>query len=548
MPLVPVYQDGRVRLVRIEGARSETGWQEEEVRRKAIARRRLYFDGEQYEDENFATADALGCVRKGERLPEHNRLHSYATQISESIEFIADQLAESFEIEVSDEEGDKAAREEALSVCQVAMAASDQLSGTNEDDDVSWNETITDALVAGDVAVEVRWDPVDRTAYLEFWEAETVRFDYADRRTLEAVTRDELIWVTDDDGEERQVLEQIRYDLVDIETPIGTLAECRRQIFWDQEEAPREVEMLGIPFIPWQILRADSASLRAVRGRSIISTQVMGHADRYNANEQVAYLIARFNSYASLAVTGDTVTLKLERDGGMRKDVADILTFPGGSTVSAVTLPTDPSMIEHQRTVLAEAMYHCFGLTRVDTETVANLGGISGYALEILNRKVEGTFRRIRRNWKRDIRTLLTMILDLTAYRMETKVFVADGAEFDPEATELPDGLLMAFWDVNPDETFPDRAFDIRMGSGYIVDDVLVRDDYAAGLISRQEALRQRGKTDDEISQIEKEIKDETPDPILPLNGLNGQASPADQNGSASKVKAGATVGTAERK
>ena len=51
------------------------------------------------------------------------------------------------------------------------------------------------------------------------------------------------------------------------------------------------------------------------------------------------------------------------------------------------------------------------------------------------------------------------------------------------------------------------RVFEVRFGSAYIVDEVGNRDDYVAGLVSREEALRQKGYSDEKVDEVIAEIE-----------------------------------------
>jgi hypothetical protein len=476
----------------------------EQFRIAGIGKRRQYVKGEQYDDENYkAMVDQRIDPLTG-RLPEHLRLHAYSTQLGESVGFIADQLAESFEVVAEDKTADE--------VIHAALRLSNQLSGSGDDEDVSVEELFEDAMVAGDVAVELRWDPIEQAVFYDLWEAESVEIEWADRDNMERVILRELIWVTDpDSGDDRQVLERTEFEMMErvSETDDEVMwLECQRRVYWDEDEEPEEVEWTGFPALPWKLLRCSKKGLRGQRGESLISLQAMQAADRYNANEQVAWLIARYNSHSNLAVTGDAALLKMQQDEGADKDVDDILGFPGGTSVTVLKMPTDPQMIEHQRKVLAESIYAAFGLTRIEPDTIEGLGGISGYALEILNRKSEGTFRKIRRHFTRDLRTLFATTLDFYE-----ALFVEPPDLVDPDSTELvdePAGSDVPQWVTAEDvDLFPNRRMEIRMGSGYVVDDVLVRDDFTTGLTSRKDALRRRGRSDKEIKRITDEIDDE---------------------------------------
>jgi hypothetical protein len=179
---------------------------------------------------------------------------------------------------------------------------------------------------------------------------------------------------------------------------------------------------------------------------------------------------------------------------------------------------------------------------------VQNIGAVSGYALEILNRKTEGTFRRVRRNWIKDVKTLCSLILDVTAYKRDATAVLLDPetlltVPFDVEDVTfvIPEGTIpmVAFWDVDPTVVFPNRVVEVTMGSGYIVDDVMLRDDYVAGLISRHQALARRGWSPEEIKANEDEIEQEKP----PVPEGLAPFPP----GAPTKTKAGGTVGTATK-
>jgi hypothetical protein len=226
----------------------------------------------------------------------------------------------------------------------------------------------------------------------------------------------------------------------------------------------------------------------------------------------------------------------------MNKDVADVLRFPGGTQLQSIMLPTDMGPVEQQRRVLAEAVYNLFGLTEMDRESLSGWGGVSGYALEILNAMSEATFRRIRRFWRKDWASLVNLVLDVTAWKQGVAVTVdADTLAARPladqdlvDAAALGVEVLSAYWDVDPDQVFPNRKLQIPMGVGFVVDQVLVRDDFTAKLISREEALRQRGYDAEHIELIGGEL--DAANPFVPETGLFG--APVPPNG----TRAGGTV------
>ncbi len=577
MPLMPVLVDGKIRLQNLpldSGAYEQQCVTEESRRTRDVYLRRLYFAGQQYERRNWEAFRALNLNQDWQTLPEHDRLHAYATQISECVEFITDQLAEGFNVTATDPTVGE--------VLAGVIAATDTLSGDAFDDmdgpdasdeaaagdgedttdpNITIDEVLRDSLIAGDVAAEVLWDPIEGTCYLEFWESEKVEVRFASRTRVEAVIREELRWVVDErsvDSSRKQVVERVVYT-VEVHPDHGH-PECCKQTYWDTEEAPVRVEWLGFPVLPWALLRADSRRLRGTRGESLITMQAMETAMRYDAVEQLSWLIARYNSHGNLAVVGDQAMLKVENDPRVAKDVADVLTFPGGTNLTSIQLPTDPRMIEHQKEVLAAHLYAIFGLVQLDTASLHGMGRISGYALEILNRKTSGTFRRIRRNFISDIRALFNLTLDVTAYRQgaaapgfDTPLEELTGVDLISDEVLLPEGAVpdVPFWDIDPGEVFPDRRMQIEMGTGYIVDDVLLRDDWVARVISREEVLRKRGYTKAQIAQIIGELE-KTPGGMVSEDAVFGAntvslPTPAHTQGTQAGSTVGSTITKADR-
>lgn len=541
MVYASIFANGRIRMVNLGGTGDREMWQaqEEQARINGILRRRQYFGGQQYDQRNWDHALACKLDPWTQRLPEHERMHAYSTQIAESVKFISDQLSEGFRI-VCD---DPAVQE---LVDQVA-ADTEVMNGGDDDEDLVCDELLTEALVAMDVPYEVLWDPIAQLPFTQFWDSEQVEIVNPYGQHIEQVTRTEIIWVDDPEpgavpGSKKQVTERVVYALHPNERGVE---ECRRDTFWDNDPEPRESRWLGVPMIPWGVLRGYKDGLRGVRGDSIISSQCMETADRYNANEQHSYLIARYNSHGNMVVTGDGALLQLKEADRVEKDVADFLLFPGGTNAYPLTLPTDPQMIEHQRKVCSDAIYASFGLTRVEPDTLSSLGGVTGYALEILNRKTEGTFRRIRRNWRKSWIKWVNMLLDVTAYQTRAPLSVQDietgqvleverladlGIDFDDPEFIMPEGLMpvVLFEQVVPIEVYPNRNVEVEMSSGYIVDQVAIRDDFTAKLIDRRTALKERGLSDKEADAIVDEFESNAPETgtfggLVPLPG--GQAT-----------------------
>ncbi|GAB3670328.1 hypothetical protein [Saccharopolyspora tripterygii] len=465
---------------------------QEHQRAEAVAERRRYYEGIQYDDDNddcarqLAQADTSGeksLVRllfDTFQLPEHLRKHAYSTQLRECVDFIADRLAQGFAVEAEPHEVS-----EVITAC---LDATPELSSSDDDEQRSVTTVLREACKTGDVPVLIRWDAADGACWLEFWDSEQVEARFAEGRPdrLEKVIVRQRDW-RQVDGETRQVTLRREWTLDG--DPGAQQAVERVYVESDDDTTETVVELheWGVPVLPWWIVRGYTDGLRSTRGTSLISEQAMRTADRYNAVEQVSWLIARYNSHGNLVVTGDAAMVQQDTKP-IHKDVADVLTFPGGTSADVITLPTDPAMIEHQRGVLLEALYGSFGLTRVDQETVSNLGAISGYALEILNQRSEVTFSRTRSQLVKDIKALFMRVVDChQAWSSDD-----DGDEAPP--VEDPTGQ---------------RRITVHLGTGYVVDKALIRDDYLAGLISQREALRQRGWTDEQIDDMLNEQAEE---------------------------------------
>lgn len=505
----------RVRSVAVSEDARETQRQEaEDARVEGIALQRLYYEGQQYADRNALKAVALQC--KVEDLPEHEKLLAYSTQIADCVDFLCDRLGEGFRVEAEDDAVSE--------VIDALVEATDTISAENEDGEIEivTDDLLREAMVAQDVPVYIGWDPVETRVFWEFWESEAVEFVAEKVGRADKVIRTQVIWAWDDAGQFREVTERVEYEMLPNE--VGRIEACATT-FWDEDGDYRSREWLGIGRLPWALLRIDKKKIRSYRGEAMISPKIMALATRFDATEQLSYLIARYNSHGNVVVIGDSAKVLADEEGRIQKDVADVLTFPGGTIAMPMTLPTDAKMIEHQRAVLSDAIYNSFGLTRVEPDTLEGLGGVTGYALEILNQKSEATFKRVARRWRKDFLSALSLSLDVHAWKSAATVGImdVDTAEFTPftdeeamfaaadvEAGQVP---MAAWWDVDPAEVFPNRTVKITLGTGYVVDDVMIREDFVAELISREEALRKRGYEPDEIVDIVEEIDKEKPTP-----------------------------------
>lgn len=506
----------------------------EVARRESVRLRRSYYAGQQYDEQNarcrqdmLASIDAapeekavVRAMAMWDKLPEHLRVHEYSTQISESVDFVANRLSSSARIVLPDAA--------AAAVVSGALDASPELSGTPDDDEVVLVNVFREAVKAGDVPVLIRWNGTDSgTCWWEFWDSEIVEMRWADDNdTLTKVIVEQADWmvppgsVTNKEEpvvirrewlvRDRATVGDVPLDVLEEqlklspdtpmpEGPVGVRLECAEDVYLiksDGEELLRTV-WWGVPFVPWWLLRGGKKSIRATRGESLIGDQTMKTADRYNAVQQHAWIIARYNSHANVAVTGDAVMIEKHHQT-IKKDVADVLVFPGATSATSLQLPTDPQMILQQTETLKDGMYGSMGITRVDQSSLEGLGGVTGYALEILDQKSDGTFTGIRVQLQRDLKRTVNLTLDCHAYWSAARASVGEDDDTARSVTYLQ---------VDPTSLFPDRRMEIRLGTSHIVDDARIRDDFVSKLISLEEALRLKGYDDDMIGKIVKELQ-----------------------------------------
>lgn len=507
---------------------SEGDWRQaqELTRRGEVVRRRAYYDGSQHDADNRAclARAAADEARAGEKalarwirdteLPEHQRLHSYSTQIAEAVDFLTHRLASEFGVEA-------AKNPRVQDVIDRCLDASPELSGTADDDELSVVNVTREALGAMDCPVRVRFDLAQQVAWLDFYPSDAVRMDFTDQKSDRPtfVALWETHWLAAEDGRMRQVTIRREWQVEvftypgpdDYLYPAGTRTgpttlQCVES-WWEERAGDQDVLLdripQGVPFVPWGLLRGSRKKLRAERGESIISQRAMDTANRMDAVLQHGWLAARHNSHATLGVVGDGAMIQMQKDPTIHKDIADVLTFPGGTGLVPIVLPTDTALLEHQRNALLDELYGCFGLARVDQSTLQGLGQVTGYALEILNTKTDATFEALRTQFVRDWKALLNTVLDCHAH------WTAAGAQVDPESVFDPVASVLAGLRADPRLIYPQRDIEIRTGSGGVADVAQLRDDYVAKVIPRKEVLRQRGYTDDEIKQLETELEEE---------------------------------------
>jgi len=465
------------------------------ARRRGVIIRRQYFHGEQYVDENVVIAEKFAETQpdfepRWQRLPEHQRLHAYSEDIPDGLNFIADQLTGNMQISADN--------------AVVSQKCEDiwVISGLQ----FRMQDISRETMIAGDLFVRVvpfAHDPDDDPqAMLHLWEAEVVEAYYSESnfRLLDELRIEEHRFVNEDGKNvQKRFVSIFRMEIWDYGGDFEEIGEslgldrfqltCVERIEIDGDEV--SARSLDLPFIPWVHMHGEQKSLRSMYGDPLLSFQLMETIDRMNANDQLEFLAVRYNSYGNVVITGDEAFLRDQTQASytISMDVADALVFPGGTDVHAVTLSINVEAYEYQRSVLVEEAYGLMGLERIDSANIAGLGGVSGYALEILNRKTDGTFRRIVENQREGMIDSLNMMLWVDQIVREAEVDVFG---------------IRHFWDVELNDI--DRTIKVDFGTAYIVDEVAVRDDFLSGMISRREALRKNGYDDDEIEQIELDL------------------------------------------
>lgn len=518
----------------VEDARETALRRENELRIEEIETARQWYEGTQYDDANQSAYDAIPAEDgKPAKLPEHMKLIAYSTQIQESVDYIAAQLADSFQIEAKDSKVQE--------VVDGTLSNSPDLASDDDEDEINVTTQFRDALIAGDIAVHVRWDAEKEMPWFEFWEGESVDFQFSEenRFQLERVILTQMVWRPNlGDGELTEV-HQEKHWLMD-----AVAGKCMVVTFEDQKMVSTEYEPWS--FIPWRMWRGQRKKVRQTRGQSVVTKRIRDIAGRYDATEQLSFVIGRYNSHGNLAVVGDSALILSKDDARIRKDVADVLTFPGGTALQVIQLPSDTQMLNHQHDTCLDSIYSAFGLARLDHTTVQGLGQMSGYALEILNRKTDGTFGQIGKQLARDIRSSLNVALDVYAEAMGmNQILDEDEAPEivgDVDVAELVPGEE-AEPEVDVDEVFSDRSMKITLGGGYIVDNVMLRDDYTAKLVSRRYVLEQRGLGKEQIDQIEEEIDGEAPpQPEVSLSPAGAAAAEAAAAGTPNGTAAGQTL------
>jgi len=488
--------------------------------------RRAYYEGQEYAALNAETLKDLGNSTNWTEayLPEHHRKHHYADQIGDGIDFLSDQVSGGMILRSASEQEDLAAK---VTEWITALFARSGLDSREQ-------ESVREVLITGDLLAYMVPDEYadaelgEPAVRVEMWEAESMEIDYDpnDWQRMVEVRLEHLEETYDSAGDIVNVVTIRRFNILPQLQADGEIVdECTERVYHlstdvtEQdaldEKLPVRIVRHGLPFLPFVHLHGEFAEMRSMWGKSIISELLMQTADRYNSVEQLEYLAVRYNSTATMVVTGDWAHKTMEADV-VATDVADILVLPGSNDADSLFLPTDTDLLLQQQDRLIDSLFKQMGLQRLDSDKIRSFGEVSGYALEILNRKTDGTFRRIVGNLTAGYRSILEMSFVVDAFvRGRIVVDEIPEAVFElAEALDMEASYLV--WAQSEDgafpngETFdvmwPDTTLHVDFGSGYIVDEVAVRDDFVSNLISRREALRQKRYSDKDIDRIETEI------------------------------------------
>jgi len=450
-------------------------WQEAKIEYASAA---AYYEGSQYDGENDDFAAKTGYVQANKRLPEHLRKHAYSSHVQEAIDVLADMFSSGIKFDGPHSE-----------LLNAWFAEFDIESRTDD-----W---FREALITGQSFANPVFDAVTDGVNADFWNASEIWPVYSDKdyRRLVRYYRFETLDTPDGERELTHVyVREPMYendDLVvrQIDDEMAIVNQVVRYTLDENNEIINRVPMQTSGFDLVHCKGDGRRRIRSMFGESMITRKVKGTADRFNALGQLGFRVARQNSFATIGVVGDQALLGAgSRDETIAKDIADVLRFPGGTSLHSITLPTDPRMIESQQRLLEKNLYREFGLTKIDLDDIGGLGTVSGYALEVLNRKDRATHQRVRKNAITAIKALANQMLDLHAVRM----------------SEGP------WYEVDPKEVYDKRdEIKVVIGSGDIVDAVGDREDYAAKIVSRRWILSRKGLGKTEIDNIEKEIEKE---------------------------------------
>ncbi len=469
---------GRSAVVQYEGIKTkEKHDTERNARLSNYNRFWAYYSGEQYDEDNRKKRGELS-LKADQRLPEHLRKHSYSGVIADGVDFITDQLMNDLGIEiVTDKEIETGEKEDKIPEEQTIF----QDIWDSSDMELEGPDLTREAIVSGESYILLKWDEAEKKVRFIPYDAESVNPVYSDDNYKKMIMAD-IIQTSFNEEEKRDIKITERYVLG--VTSEGYL-ECVYLKFDDQDENPEEARLLNIPFIPIIHLRAIRKRVRQSYGESLVK-DLIGDADRYNAVNQLEFLIARYNSTSHLAIFGTEGQIKPEKLllGG---EVNDFWGFPNTTEGKVITLPTDPTMLQNQKDTIENQMYKKMGLQRMDLADFKGFGAPSGYSLEIINRRTDGVFSRIRKELAKGYTEAYDRAMDMQA-------IMESGKEW---------------YNIKTKDKYPNRNVKFSFGTVFVADLEQIRQDYVAGIMSRKRALMARGYSEQEAITISEEVDEE---------------------------------------
>ena len=475
---ITVTDEKRTAVVNYETiADEEEREQERKARKLAYEKYWLYYDNEQYKKDN--TNAKLGLsMKEDERLPEHQRKHAYSGVIEEGIDFITDQLMENLSIEVkTKKEIESGEPDEKIPEEQIRF---DEM-WDGSDMDLEAPDLTREALVSAESYILLKWDEAKSIVRFLPYEASAIDPIYSSTDYKKMIMA--TVYSTVYSQEEKRELTTREQYVLGL-TSEG-YQECIYLKFEENNEDPIEAKLLNIPFIPIVHLRAIRKKVRKSFGESLVKKAV-DDADRYNAVNQLEFLIGRYNSASHLALFGTESSIKPEQLL-LGTEVNDFWAFPNTTDAKVMTLPTESKMIDNQCEKIEKNMYKKMGIQKMDLEDIKGMGAPSGYSLEIMNRKTDGVFSRIQKELSKGYTLIFNHALDMQA-------IMESGKEW---------------WGVDTLKTFPNRTIKFTFGTVFIADADQIRQDYVAGLVSRKRALIMKGYSEQEALEIVEEADEE---------------------------------------
>jgi len=468
---------GRTAVAQIDDTENKRAEELRSQRIKDYTKFWLYYEGKQYDKDNFRFSQALG-IKSDCRLPEHERLHSYSGVIEEGIDFITDQLVENLNIEVKSDAEIKSGQPDDKSTVeqQIYLNIWEQ-----SDMELNAPDLTREALVSAESYILLRWDEAEKIVRIIPYDAENVDPVYS-QDNYKQMIRCSIYQNKYIESEDRNVQFKEVYTIG--QTSEG-YAECIYLKYDDISEDPIEARLLNIPFIPIIHLVAIRKRVRESFGESLVE-RLIGDADRYNSVNHLEFMIARYNSISHLAIFGDETNIK-PGQLNLGGEANDFWAFPASTDVKPVTLPTDITMINNQKETIENQMYRKMGLQRMDIQDFKGIGAPSGYALEIINRKTEGVFSRIQKELAKGYTEVFDKAMDMQAFMESGRPWYA----------------------IDPKKIYPNRTVKYTFGSMFVADKNEIRADFIAGLVSQRKSLMLMGYSETNALEIMDQLAEE---------------------------------------